>query len=114
MYFTVSMPLIAPSHSFTVSMPLLTPTHSFMTCGGREAFTSTTIRSKSHIKTMFGRAGDQHRENPVAAAVPTQCNVRQLVMCVGLLTSDCMTLVCEPFNILTLRCNDADGGLEAT
>ena len=39
---------------FTVCMSLLTPNHSFMTCGGPEAFTSTTIFMKCGGKTSSG------------------------------------------------------------
>ena len=36
-------------------MPLLTPNHSYKTCGGPEAFTSTTILKKCGAKTSSER-----------------------------------------------------------
>ena len=38
----------------TGSMHLLTPNHSLRTCGGPEAFTSTTIFKKYGVKTSKG------------------------------------------------------------
>ena len=54
---------------FTGCLPLLTPNNSFKTCGGPEAFTSTTIFKKCGGKKL-GRDGTFHPENILRVSLP--------------------------------------------
>ena len=56
--------------SFYGEHALAYPNHKFKTCGGPEAFTSTTVFDKCGGRTSCGRAGRLHREDSLRVSLP--------------------------------------------